>query len=148
MLKFKNSNTKYFVFSVPEGIQPEFSLQKMSGIIVNSVSCKMDENEKRWLIKSEELPAEFTIGKSDGSLIKILIIKREFAEKSWAINEGDNTIIAFSDATIIKDKGNLKLLQDDDPEMQVQIYPVSDYTILSQEKFVQSENKLFSTFRF
>ena len=146
LIRFTNNNIQYLIFFTPEGIRPEFSIQKKSGFIVNGTSCTIDENEKRWLINSEaDIPAEFTIGKSDGSLLKVLVISKELAEKSWLIEDKGNSAIAFSDAAIIKDNKGLKLLQVDESHIQVRIYPEADYKIRSQEELTINEDKLFTS---
>ena len=146
MLKFSKHHTHYLIFASAKGIYPEFSIQKERGFIIHGTSCEIEENEKRWLIRSEpNIPGEFTIGKSDGSLIKVLIISKEIAEKSWFIKKGENAMVIFSDAVILEDTEKLKLMQAEESQIQIQVYPASGYQVLAQDSYNISEDKLFST---
>ncbi|MBA7527517.1 hypothetical protein ES705_19693 [subsurface metagenome] len=151
LLHFSNSNTQFYVFFAPEGIQPEFSVSRQKGVILNGSSCVVDENDNRWLIRCDASNAvEFVFGKSDGSTIQVLVINREQAEKSWLLKKDSKTFVVFSDATVIQEKDFIKFLQTGKNRVHFQIYPKDEYNMQSNEKMAEMSSgsiDLFSSYQ-
>jgi hypothetical protein len=124
LTRFNNAKDQYYVFFYPEGIIPEFSLDRTSGVTIEPVNCKLEENTVRFLVKcNNKEPGQFTINKPDGSKIKVLVIDRDNALKLWLCEIEGNKYLIFSDALVLKNGQLLEFYNRDKNNFEFKIYP-------------------------
>jgi len=150
LTSFSNGGIIYYVFFVPEGITPQFSLDKQKDVTYRKENCTLDEYNDHLLIScKDDKPAEFTIKKSE-TTIKVLIINKKQALKTWLTGMPGNQKLLFSDATVLEENGFMKFLSRNNPEIKFSVYPAGDYLAsgnsTNPEK-LDNVNSLYTSFR-
>jgi hypothetical protein len=121
---FENNNDQYYIFFSPEGIIPEFSIDRTGVVSVEPVHCVLDENDGRFLVKgNNNEPGQFSIIKPDGSKIKVLVINKEYALKAWLSEIKGNRHIVFTNALALQDGENIELYKTGTPDIEFEVYP-------------------------
>jgi beta-galactosidase len=151
LTKFSTDNEKYYVFFAPEGVEPEFSIDKTNGTAIKSLNCLVEENADRFLIRCDNIkPGQFTIIKSDGIIIKVLVINKKYALRAWLSEIKGDRYIIFANALVLQDGKNIELYKRGKANIEFHIYPSLESkpeTSYGKLESLYEKNDLFSHYR-
>ncbi|MCU7552649.1 beta-galactosidase [Chitinophagaceae bacterium LB-8] len=124
MMKGDDPSNQYYVFFVPEGVSPEFSFAKESGVVIkNNSGSSIEQNAKRWLVKcSAKGVSEFKVSKG-GKHTKVLVVDKEFALKAFIVTINGMEHLIFSDAVVLQNGNSFEFLSKGKNNFDFTIYP-------------------------
>ena len=127
LTKFEQKEIAYYVFFSPEGVLPEFSIKRSEKTTLKvGKTLTMEKNDDRWLIKGgSDVISEFEITKGSRKT-KLLVVPKSLALQFWLTDIDDEQHLLFSNATVLKDGNELKVLSQGTPEFGISIYPKTE----------------------
>ncbi len=148
--RFTNGAVTYYVFFTLEEITPQFAFDKQKGVTIRKENCSLAENKIRQLITCESNePAEFTI-EMGNQITKVLVINKKMALKAWLTHTGKQQKMIFTSADLLEENGFLKVLNTNNPEADLRIYPAGNYMVSGNGSNLVKLNdgsKLFSGYK-
>ena len=123
---FVHGDISYYIFFMPEGVEPEFSFENSNNLIIkNKKSAKIIKNKSRWLVNGLGSDSfEFVLkNKNNGSSTKVLVLSKEFALKSWSTKIDDKKYIMFSNVNVLQEESGFRLLSKGERKFSLSVYP-------------------------
>lgn len=118
-----NGNVQVF-FQELVGVNPQVSLSVPSGSKLDAKGWtqKMQEGKN---ILSAGSNNTINITQADGKTISLIFLNRAEVEKSWRINYEGKQLLVVSDADVIMNNNSLELLQQNNMNFKLKIYPAN-----------------------
>jgi hypothetical protein len=148
LTKIDNEGKPHYFFYAPEGISPEFAVDRTTIDNIAVTSGKTDnDGDISYITVQPGTNSVIELTKADGSKVRITALTREQALNSWRTSLWEKQRLILSEATVLGRDEFVQLQQIASPEIAFSIYPDLETQLVGSSGSIQrSSDGIFAKY--